>query len=96
MNDNTIPARLADIASISINPALPKEEKISSFVRQANYSPYSLISGKFQIEAEFDSDAPALECTYKRFAKMTSSTILIEGAIIGGEKGKMNTVRPAP
>ena len=82
MKNNTYITDLVDISAIQINPALPKEEKIKSFIRQTNNNPCHFICGKHEIISVFDDNAPSLENNFKRFTQTTNSTFLTSGAII--------------
>ena len=82
MKNNTYNAGLVDISTILINPALPKEEKINTFIRQTNNNPYHFICGKYEIISVFDDNAPSLENNFKRFTQTTNSTFLTGDAII--------------
>ena len=95
MKNNTHSAGLVDLSSILIDPALPKEDKIKSFIRQTNNSPCHFISGKHEIISVFDDNAPLLESNFKRFTQMTNSTFLTNGVIIDNE-GELNYDNPAP
>ena len=50
--DEIDPATLVDIDSISINQALPHEEKIRAFIRQAG-NPYCFMSGGIPVRVRF-------------------------------------------
>ena len=51
---------LADIRDVSVDQNLPKEARISEFVRQIK-NPYCFRCGKFTVRARFASDGPSLE-----------------------------------
>jgi len=96
MKNNTLSAGLVNLSSVHIDPALPKEDKIKSFIRQTNYSPCHFISGKHEIISVFDDNAPSLESNFKRFTQTTNSTFLTDCVIIDNEKGELNYINPTP
>ena len=51
---------LADIREVSVDPKLPKEERIAEFLRQIK-NPYCFKCGKFTVRAQFAPDGPSLE-----------------------------------
>lgn len=51
---------LADIRDISVDQSLPKEERITEFIRQIK-NPYCFRCGKFTVRAQFASGGPSLE-----------------------------------
>ena len=51
---------LVDIQDVSVDPNLPKEERIREFVRQIK-NPYCFKCGKFTVRAQFAPDGPSLE-----------------------------------
>lgn len=51
---------LVDIRDVSVDAALPKEERIAEFVRQIK-NPYRFRCGAFKVTAKFNKDGPTLE-----------------------------------
>ena len=51
---------LADIREITVDPNLPKEERIADFLRQIK-NPYCFKCGKFTVHAQYDKNGPSLE-----------------------------------
>lgn len=51
---------LVDIRSVAVDKALPKEDRIASFVRQIK-NPYRFRCGDFVVTATFSSGGPTLE-----------------------------------
>lgn len=51
---------LVDILSISVDKALPREERIAEFVRQIQ-NPYRFRCGHFIVSASFAEGGPVLE-----------------------------------
>ena len=96
MENSIDTAGLVNISAVLIDPALPKEVKIHSFIRQTNNSPYRFISGNHEIISVFDDNAPSFESNFKRFSQTTNSTFLLGGAIIDNEKGNLNKDNPTP
>lgn len=56
---------LADIREVSVNPNLPKEERIAEFLRQIQ-NPYCFRCGKFTIRAQFAENGVTLEDCLKQ------------------------------
>ena len=56
---------LADIQEVSVNPDLPKEERIAEFIRQIK-NPYCFKCGKFTIRAQFSQNGISLEDCLKQ------------------------------
>lgn len=56
---------LADIRDVSVDKNLPKEARISEFIRQIK-NPYCFRCGKFTVRARFASDGPSLEDCLKQ------------------------------
>ena len=56
---------LVDIQDVSVDPNLPKEERIAEFVRQIK-NPYCFKCGKFTVRAQFAPDRPSLEDCLKQ------------------------------
>ena len=57
--DVTIP-ELVDIRTVSIDKALPKEERVTAFLRQIK-DPYRFRCGEFTITARYPANAPSFE-----------------------------------
>lgn len=51
---------LADIREVSVDPKLPKDERIAEFLRQIK-NPYCFKCGKFTVHARYTPDGPSLE-----------------------------------
>lgn len=60
MQDNINPQELVDIRDIHIDKNMPKQERISEFVRQIK-DPYHFRCGKFTVTASFSEHGPTLE-----------------------------------
>ena len=56
---------LVDIQDVSVDPNLPKEERIAEFVRQIK-NPYCFQCGKFTVRARFAPDGPSREDCLKQ------------------------------
>ena len=56
---------LADIRDISVDPNLPKEERIAEFIRQIK-PPYCFRCGKFTVRAQFADNGVSLEDCLKQ------------------------------
>lgn len=56
---------LADIQDVSVDPNLPKEERIAEFLRQIK-NPYCFKCGKFTIRARFNLNGPSLKDCLKQ------------------------------
>lgn len=56
---------LADIRDVSVDPALPKEERIAEFLRQIK-NPYCFKCGKFTVRARFANNGVTLEDCLKQ------------------------------
>ena len=56
---------LADIREVSIDPKLPKEERIAEFLRQIK-NPYCFKCGKFTVRAQFSDNGVSLEDCLKQ------------------------------
>ncbi len=53
-------SELVDIQDVSVDPNLPREERIAEFVRQIK-NPYLFRCGEFVIHAKYDPNGPTLE-----------------------------------
>lgn len=58
-------APLADIRDVSVDHNLPKEERISEFLRQIQ-NPYCFRCGKFTVRAQFAENGVSLEDCLKQ------------------------------
>ncbi len=58
-------SELVDIRDVSVDPSLPREERIAEFVRQIK-NPYLFRCGDFIIHAKFDPDGLSLEDCLKQ------------------------------
>ena len=56
---------LADIRDVSVDPNLPKEERIAEFLRQIK-NPYCFKCGKFTVRAQFSQNGISLEDCLKQ------------------------------
>ena len=56
---------LADIRDVSVDPNLPKEERIAEFLRQIK-NPYCFKCGKFTVRARFANNGVSLEDCLKQ------------------------------
>lgn len=56
---------LADIREVSVDPKLPKEERIAEFLRQIK-NPYCFRCGKFTVRAQFADNGVSLEDCLKQ------------------------------
>ena len=56
---------LADIRDVSVDPNLPKEERIAEFLRQIK-TPYCFKCGKFTVRARFANNGISLEDCLKQ------------------------------
>ena len=56
---------LADIRDVSVDPNLPKEERIAEFLRQIK-NPYCFKCGKFTVRARFANNGISLEDCLKQ------------------------------
>ena len=56
---------LADIREVSVDPKLPKEERIAEFLRQIK-NPYCFKCGKFTVRAQFADNGVSLEDCLKQ------------------------------
>ena len=56
---------LVDIRDISVDPKLPKEERIAEFLRQIK-NPYCFRCGKFPVRARFADNGVSLEDCLKQ------------------------------
>lgn len=67
--EHTIPSPagmpLADIREVSVDPNLPKEERIAEFLRQIQ-NPYCFRCGKFTVRAQFAKNGVTLEDCLKQ------------------------------
>lgn len=54
------PESLADIRNVSVDPALPRPERIASFIRQIG-NPYRFRCGGMTINVRFTEGGPTLE-----------------------------------
>lgn len=66
--DGTSVRELVDIRSVSVDTDLPKEERISEFVRQIK-NPYLFKCGKFTVKASFSENGQSLEDCIKGIIK---------------------------
>ena len=55
-----VDAELVDIRDVTVDPNLPRKERIAEFVRQIK-NPYHFKCGKFTIHAKFAETGPTLE-----------------------------------
>ena len=62
---STDPNVLVDIRTVSVDKALPREERIAEFIRQIK-NPYRFKCGKFTVNARFSNDGPSLEDCLRR------------------------------
>lgn len=51
---------LVDIRDVTVDPSLPKEERIAEFLRQIK-NPYCFKCGKFTVRAQFAQNGVSLE-----------------------------------
>ncbi len=58
-------SELVDIRDVSVDPNLPREERIAEFVRQIK-NPYLFRCGDFTIHAKYAKDGPSLEDCLKQ------------------------------
>jgi len=58
-------SELVDIRDVSVDPTLPREERIAEFVRQIK-NPYLFRCGAFTIHAKYAKDGPSLEDCLKQ------------------------------
>lgn len=56
---------LADIRDVTVDPNLPKEERIAEFLRQIK-NPYCFRCGKFTVRAQFAQNGLTLEDCLKQ------------------------------
>lgn len=56
---------LVDIREVSVDPNLPKEERIAEFLRQIK-NPYCFRCGKFTVRARFAKNGVSLEDCLKQ------------------------------
>ena len=56
---------LTDIRTVSIDPSLPKAERIAEFLRQIK-NPYCFKCGKFTVRAQFAPNGVSLEDCLKQ------------------------------
>ena len=59
-NFPTSDGELVDIADVSVDPNLPRAERIAEFVRQIK-NPYCFKCGKFTVHAQYTENGPSLE-----------------------------------
>ncbi len=59
-NEVNTAGSLVDIQEVTVNKALPREERILDFVRQIK-NPYLFRCGKFTVHASFAAGGPTLE-----------------------------------
>lgn len=59
---------LVDIRDVSVNPELPKEERIADFVQQIK-NPYLFKCGKYVVKASFSENGRSLEECIKGLIK---------------------------
>lgn len=61
MNQNIPPVeQLVDIREVSVDPSLPKEERIKEYLQQIK-NPYCFKCGDFTVHVRFAKDGPSLE-----------------------------------
>lgn len=62
MNQNvqTTAEPLVDIREVSVDPSLPRDERIKEYLRQIK-NPYCFRCGGFTVHARFAKDGPSLE-----------------------------------
>ncbi len=60
MEMNMTPSELVDIREVSVDPSLPRDERIAEFVRQIR-NPYCFKCGKFTIHAKYAQNGISLE-----------------------------------
>lgn len=66
MNQNIFPTgHLVDIREVSVDPSLPKDKRISEFIRQIG-NPYCFKCGKFTVHAQYTPGGPSLEDCLKQ------------------------------
>ncbi|WP_442871058.1 DUF6870 family protein [Acutalibacter muris] len=63
--DNEMNIPLADIRDVTVDPSLPKEERIADFLRQIK-NPYCFKCGKFTVHAQYAKNGPSLEDCLKQ------------------------------
>ena len=63
--DNEMNIPLADIRDVTVDPSLPKEERIADFLRQIK-TPYCFKCGKFTVHAQYAKSGPSLEDCLKQ------------------------------
>lgn len=56
---------LIDIRDVSVDPNLPRAERIAEFIRQIK-NPYHFKCGKFTVRAQFTEGGPSLEDCLKQ------------------------------
>ena len=56
---------LVDIQDVSVDPNLPREERIAEYIRQIK-NPYCFKCGQFTVRAKFAKDGPSLEDCLKQ------------------------------
>lgn len=56
---------LVDIRKVSVDPDLPRAERIAEFVRQIK-NPYCFKCGKFTVRAQYAENGPSLEDCLKQ------------------------------
>jgi hypothetical protein len=59
-NENINDTELVDIRTISVDTSLPKQERITEFIRQIK-NPYRFKCGKFTVSVRFAENGPTLE-----------------------------------
>ncbi|MDE6995945.1 MAG: hypothetical protein K2P41_16275 [Lachnospiraceae bacterium] len=66
MNQNIFPTEhLVDIREVSVDPSLPKDERIAEFYRQIG-NPYCFKCGKFTVRTQYTPNGPSLEDCLKQ------------------------------
>lgn len=60
MNEAAVTNTLVDIRDVTVDKALPKQERIAEYVRQIK-DPYHFRCGKFTVTARFANVGPTLE-----------------------------------
>jgi hypothetical protein len=65
MQNDTSNTALVDIRDVSVDKNLPKQERISEYIRQIK-DPYHFKCGKFTVTARFVESGPTLEDCLQR------------------------------
>ncbi len=64
----TAPSGLVDIRDIHVDKTLPREERISEFIRQIK-NPYHFKCGKFTVQVQFAGSSGSLEDCLKQILR---------------------------